>query len=43
LVGKITTVATSKDGAQIGRLDEADVGRVSQAIMEILGLAGARL
>jgi mRNA interferase MazF len=38
-VDKITTVAKSKVGAQIGRLDDEDILRLNQAILVFLGLA----
>ena len=39
MVDKITTVPKSKLGAHVGRLDEADVIRLNQAMMVFLGLA----
>jgi mRNA interferase MazF len=39
MVDKITTVAKSKVGERIGRLDEKDVIRLNQAMMVFLGLA----
>ena len=39
MVDKITTVAKSKVGAQIGRLDDEDILRLYQAILVFLGLA----
>jgi mRNA interferase MazF len=39
MVDKITTVPKSKIGARIGRLDEADIARLNQAIVVFLGLA----
>ena len=39
MVDKITTVAKSKVGAQIGRLDDEDILRLNQAILVFLGLA----
>ena len=39
MVDKITTVPKSKVGERIGRLDEADVVRLNQAVMVFLGLA----
>ena len=39
MVDKITTVPKSKVGAQIGRLDEADILRLNQAVLVFLGLA----
>ena len=39
MVDKITTVPKSKLGSQIGRLDDADILRLNQAILVFLGLA----
>ena len=39
MVDKITTVPKSKIGVPIGRLDEADILRLNQAILVFLGLA----
>ena len=39
MVDKITTVAKSKVGNHVGRLDDEDVVRLNQAIMVFLGLA----
>jgi mRNA interferase MazF len=39
MVDKITTVPKSKVGALIGRLDDADMLRLNQAMMVFLGLA----
>ena len=39
MVDKITTVAKSKVGAQIGRLDDEDILRLNKAILVFLGLA----
>jgi mRNA interferase MazF len=39
MVDKITTVRKSKLGAQMGRLDEADILRLNQAVLVFLGLA----
>jgi mRNA interferase MazF len=39
MVDKITTVPKSKLGAHIGRLDDADMVRLGQAVMVFLGLA----
>jgi mRNA interferase MazF len=39
MVDKITTVAKSAVGARVGRLDDADVVRLNQAVMVFLGLA----
>ena len=39
MVDKITTVPKSKIGERIGRLDDADVVRLNQALMVFLGLA----
>jgi mRNA interferase MazF len=39
MVDKITTIPKSKVGAHIGRLDDADVLRLNQAVLVFLGLA----
>jgi mRNA interferase MazF len=39
MADKITTVAKSKVGERIGRLDEEDVLRLNQAVLVFLGLA----
>ncbi len=39
MVDKVTTVPKSKVGERIGRLDDADVVRLNQALMVFLGLA----
>jgi mRNA interferase MazF len=39
MVDKITTVPKSKVGTRIGRLSEADVVRLNQALVVFLGLA----
>ena len=39
MVDKITTVPKSKVGERIGRLDDADMVRLNQAVMVFLGLA----
>ncbi len=39
MVDKITTVAKSKVGNQVGRLDDEDILRLNQAVMVFLGLA----
>ena len=39
MVDKITTVPKTKVGGRVGRLDDADVLRLNQAIMVFLGLA----
>ncbi len=39
MVDKITTVPKSKIGAHIGRLDDADILRLNQAMLVFLGLA----
>ena len=39
MVDKIMTVPKSKVGARVGRLDEADILRLSRAIIVFLGLA----
>jgi len=41
VVDKITTVAKSKVGERIGRLDDEDVVRLNRAMMVFLGLAAA--
>jgi mRNA interferase MazF len=41
MVDKITTVPKSKIGARIGRLDDADMVRLNQAVLVFLGLAGS--
>lgn len=41
MVDKITTVAKTKVGPRIGRLDDADIVRLNRAILVFLGLAGA--
>ena len=38
MVDKITTVAKTKVGARIGRLDEEDILRLNQAVLVFLGL-----
>jgi mRNA interferase MazF len=43
MVDKITTVATSRIGSRIGRLDDEDILRLNRAILVFLGLAGPRL
>lgn len=40
MVDKITTVAKSKVGSRIGRLDDEDVLRLNRAVLVFLGLAG---
>jgi mRNA interferase MazF len=40
MVDKITTVAKTKVGRQVGHLDDADVVRLNRAIAVFLGLAG---
>ena len=40
MVDKITTVARSKVGARIGRLDDEDILRLNRAVLVLLGLAG---
>lgn len=42
MVDKITTVPKSKVGKRIGRLDDADVVRLSHAMIVFLGLAISR-
>ena len=39
MVGKITTVARSKVGVRVGRLDDQDILRLNRAIIVFLGLA----
>jgi mRNA interferase MazF len=39
MVDKITTVARSKVGAHVGRLDDEDILRLNQSIVVFLGLA----
>ena len=39
MVDKITTVAKSKVGTHVGRLDDEDMVRLNQAMMVFLGLA----
>ena len=39
MVDKVTTVSKSKLGKRIGRLDDADMLRLNQAMMVFLGLA----
>ena len=41
MADKITTVAKTKLGSRIGRLDDADMMRLNRAILVFLGLAGA--
>ena len=41
MVDKITTVAKTKIGARVGRLDDADIVRLNRAMLVFLGLAGA--
>jgi mRNA interferase MazF len=40
MVDKITTVAKSKVGSRIGRLDDEDIVRLNRAVLVFLGLAG---
>ncbi len=40
MVDKITTVAKSKVGKQVGRLVDEDVLRINRAVVVFLGLAG---
>jgi mRNA interferase MazF len=40
MVDKITTIPKSKLGSRIGHLGAADMGRVNQAMLIFLGLAG---
>jgi mRNA interferase MazF len=39
MVDKITTVAKSKVGARVGRLNDEDILRLNQAMLVFLGLA----
>ena len=39
MVDKITSVPKAKLGARIGRLDDADILRLNQAVLVFLGLA----
>ncbi len=39
MVDKMTTIPKSKLGSRIGRLDDADILRLNQAILVFLGLA----
>ena len=41
MVDKIITVAKSRVGKQIGRLDDEDVVRLNRAVVVFLGLAGS--
>jgi len=41
MVDKITTVPKTKVGARVGRLDDADLVRLNQAMMVFLGLAAS--
>jgi mRNA interferase MazF len=41
MVDKITTVARTKVGKRIGRLDDEDIVRLNRAIVVFLGLGGA--
>ena len=40
MVDKVTTVAKTKLGSQVGRLDDEDILRLNRAMLVILGLAG---
>lgn len=42
MVDKITTLAKSKIGTQVGRLDDEDVLRLNRAMLVFLGLAGSQ-
>jgi mRNA interferase MazF len=42
MVDKITTVAKTKIGHQIGRLDDEDMVRLNRAVLVFLGFAGSR-
>jgi mRNA interferase MazF len=39
MVDKVTTVAKSKLGERVGRIDDEDIVRLNQALMVFLGLA----
>lgn len=41
MVDKITTVPKSKIGKRVGRLDDADILRLNQAVLVFLGLVGS--
>lgn len=41
MVDKVTTVAKAKLGVRVGRIDDADIVRLNQALMVFLGLAVA--
>ena len=41
MVDKISTVPKAKFGAHVGRLDDADIPRLNQAVLVFLGLAVA--
>lgn len=41
MVDKITTVRKSRLGARVGRLDDADILRLNQALLVFLGLAAS--
>lgn len=41
MVDKITTVAKSKVGTRVGRLDDEDIVRLNRAVLVFLGLAGS--
>lgn len=41
MVDKITTIPKTKVGSHIGRLDDADILRLNQAILVFLGLAAS--
>ena len=40
MIDKVTTIPETKLGYRIGRLDDADLTRVSRALLIHLGLAG---
>ena len=40
MVDKVTTVAKTKLGSQVGRLDDEDILRLNRAMLVFLGLAG---
>jgi mRNA interferase MazF len=40
MIDKITTVAKTKIGTKIGRLNDEDIVRLNRAVLVFLGLAG---
>lgn len=40
MLDKITTIPRAEVGEQVGRLDEADIVRLTRALLVFLGLAG---